>query len=466
MYKFKSWFNKTTQYAMKLTKMRFFNEIYATILAGVTLLGWFTQNNVGMILLICFGLIALILLQDLKYVIPNVIFFIFTFSSGFENDKIPIHIILLATIFIVIVMIFSFRKGFKIKKMKSLIGLLGLAVTTLLPFCWMHNAESGNEVFYFFYIADLGYLLIYILMVNGIREKSIDILAITMSYLGILIAVQCGYTVWKARDEFDNILQYWFHLGWGLCNEAGIMFCVTLPFMFYLMGKQEKLPGMIFQHFKILIALVGLVLTNSRGAYLFGAVEIAILYLILFWKAKNARLYQNFFFVFCLLVLVAMVCCKDLMIKIIDDVLEYVFGNKLDDNGRTELWETAYDYWQKNPLYKLLGPGITCDLKELSSGVGIQLMPAVFHSTFFETLATGGMVGFAFLLWHFYQKYSNLYQCDKLLFLTIGIGYLCVDAYGLLDNTYHMYYFMIPLAVSLAVIDASLPYEPIELRLC
>ena len=30
-----------------------------------------------------------------------------------------------------------------------------------------------------------------------------------------------------------------------------------------------------------------------------------------------------------------------------------------------------------------------------------------------------------------------------------------VDIYGMIDNTYHMYYFMIPLMIIMAVVDAG-----------
>ncbi|MDE5867593.1 MAG: O-antigen ligase family protein [Anaeroplasmataceae bacterium] len=459
-------YKKVNNFVNHLTNMRFFNEIYAAIIAVIALIGWQFSNNLGMILLTCFGTISLIFTQDLKYVIPNVLFFIFTFSTGFANDTIPIHIIILAGIFFIVVMFFSFKEGIHLRKMHSLLGLLGLALSTLLPFCWTHNAPSGNEVFYFFYVSDLGYLLIYMIMVNGIRKNGVELLAVSMSYLGILITIQCGITVWKERAEFESILQNWFHLGWGLCNEAGIMICVSIPFIFYLLGKQMKATGIIFQHTKLLFVLVGMIITNSRGSYLFGGLEVVILYFVLFFKGKNKKLYQNLFFGFGLLVLFIMLIGKDYVIKLIDNILKYVFDNALQSNGRIGLYKEAYHFWGLKPHYKLFGPGITIHLYELSSALGLQLMPSVYHSTFFETLITGGIFGIAIILIHFYQKYRNLYRCDKFLFLVLGIGFLCIDAYGMIDNTYHMYYFMIPLAITMATIDASLKSDPIELKFC
>jgi len=42
---------------------------------------------------------------------------------------------------------------------------------------------------------------------------------------------------------------------------------------------------------------------------------------------------------------------------------------------------------------------------------------------------------------------------DRLFRVTSVIGYVVVDLYGLIDNTYYMYYYMIVLVVIMASID-------------
>ena len=111
--------------------------------------------------------------------------------------------------------------------------------------------------------------------------------------------------------------------------------------------------------------------------------------------------------------------------------------------------------WKESPLTRIFGPGIVCDIQNIETAAGYQDSPTVFHSTFFETLVTGGLVGLLFMMIHFVQKYKNLRNCDSLFFLTVGIGFVIVDIYGFLDNSYHMYYFMLPLMVILAAIDTE-----------
>ena len=272
------------------------------------------------------------------------------------------------------------------------------------------------------------------------------------------------FFVYELKDSVDNILNLWYYMGWGLCNEAGIMICVSIPFVFYLMAKQEKISGIIFQNFKIIIAIIGILFTTSRGTFLFGYGMIIILYIVLLFISKNGRAYQNLFFIYSLIILILLVCFKDYIIHLIDDLSKYIFNNKLDDNGRKEIWDIAYNHWNKNWLFKILGPGITCELQERATATGVQLTPLVFHSTFFQTLASSGIVGIIFLGIHFIQKYYNAYKIDKLFFVIVGIGYLIVDIYGMIDNTYHMYYYMIPLMVILAVVDSAISNKKINLN--
>lgn len=453
----KEYYKKINLNILKLTEKKYFNEIYAGLIAVITVFGWKFQSTLGMILMILMAAVALILTKDLKYIIPHVIYFIFMINEGFSNNEMPIPILLLGGAFVILILFFSFRNGIHLKKMHCLYGLLGLAIINILPIFWCRTVPKGNEVFYFFFFGNLGYLILYCIMVNGIKKDSIHLLAVSMSYLALILTAECSLIVLSKRHEVSNILKLWYYMGWGLCNEAGIMICVSLPFIFYLMGNEEKAGGILFQNLKIILSIVGLILTTSRGSYLFGFLEIGILYVILLFKAKNARVYQNLFFIYGVLILIGMVCFKDQVIKLVENVMKLVFTEHLDDNGRKELWGIAYRHWNSNPLTRILGPGIICELREGSITVsGVQLTPVVFHSTFFETLAAGGIAGIVFLIFHFIQKYWNLWKCNKLFFLTVGIGLFIVDIYGMIDNTYHMYYFMIPLMVILAVIDASL----------
>ena len=454
-------YNQLNINVLKIAKMKYFNEIYAAVLALITILGWKFCSVAGMIVMIILATITLLLTKDLKYVIPNCLYFIFMFSDGFANDSFPIPIIVFGGIFAVIILFFSFKEGIHLKKMKSLIGLAGLAITSIIPIIWC-RVPKGNEVFYFLFFGNLGYLLLYMIMTNGMKENGLDLLAVSMSYLAIILACECAFKVIELKDTVESILDLWYYLGWGLCNEAGIMICMSIPFAFYLMGKQEKLLGMVFQNSKIMIGALGIILTTSRGSYLFGFLEIGILYLVLMFFAKKARVYQNAFLVYFLVLVVGVICFRGMFTKVIESIMNNVFSNQLKDSSRLELWQIGLEHWTSNPRNVIFGPGITCYIQYSQQQQGFIVTPMVFHSTILETLAAGGIIGFIFLAIHMFEKYRNLKRTNTLLFITAGIGFLLVDLYGLIDNTNHMYYFMLPLAIILAVFDHSIQDKKVE----
>ena len=219
------------------------------------------------------------------------------------------------------------------------------------------------------------------------------------------------------------------------------MICVSVPFIFYLMGKEEHLGGILFQNAKILIAIMGILLTTSRASYLFGLVEIGVLYVLLLFIAKNAKLYSNLFLIGGLLVLTIIVCNKKYVIQFADEILELVFTNGFHSESRKVLWIEGYEVWTKNWFTEIFGSGIVSVIRETPQYVGTIVAPIVFHSTIIETLSASGIIGLLILSLHIYQKYRNLSNCDRLFFVTVGIGFIIVDMYGLIDNTYHMYYY-------------------------
>ena len=67
----------------------------------------------------------------------------------------------------------------------------------------------------------------------------------------------------------------------------------------------------------------------------------------------------------------------------------------------------------------------------------------------------GGIVGLLALIFHLFEKYKQLYKKDLAFALAMAIGYFLVDIYGLIDNTYGMYYYMVPLVIVMASLDVD-----------
>ena len=340
--------------------------------------------------------------------------------------------------------------------MRSLWGLVGLAIMNVIPIFWCNTIESGYEVFYFFFFADLAYLVLYILIISGLKKVDLKLLATSMSYLAILLTFECIYKVYELKDTVDSIFDLWYYLGWGLCNEAGIMICFSIPFIFYLMSQTKSITVLILQSLKIALALVGVLLTTSRGAYLCAFGETLILTIALIFITKIRKQYLIYLSALIVVGVIGFLALHNYTFPLVQKVINSVFNMGLDNNGRVEIWKSAISHFKESPLTIILGPGICCVIEIRETAVGFQLSPLVFHSTFFQTLAMGGIFGILMLILHLFQKYKSTIKLGLPFILTIGIGFLCVDLYGLIDNTYHMYYYMIPLVITLAVMDNAI----------
>ena len=338
--------------------------------------------------------------------------------------------------------------------MRSVIPLLGLAISQIIPIFW--TAITVEYAMYFIYFANALYLVYYIVLVNGIKKGSLDILATTMSYLGVLIACQCIIKVYYLHPPMSEILNMWYYLGWGLCNEAGIMICLSIPFSFYLISKATQARVMFLHNLKIVLSIVGIILTTSRGSYLFGFSETIVLYIVTFFLTKDKFKYFNFIVYFFSILLITIAIFGNDSIKFYNDVIEKVFVRKMDDNGRVVLWKRAYELYTQNIRTISIGPGMVAEIQEVGSAYGNQPGWVAYHSTFFETLAMGGTLGLFFLAWHFGNHYSNLIYTNKRFMIIIGIGSLFIDAYGMIDNSYYMIYYMLPLYVILACVDSKI----------
>jgi len=424
-----------------VSKRKCFLEIYIGVIAFIVLMGWLFSSIISMIILLGVFIIILFVFKDLKYGIPIFLFIIFSISDGFDGENIPIFYISVIGVVVFVLLVFNIIEGFSLKNMSSFIGLLGMGVCNLIPIFW---TKLDNDIFYSFYFIGFGYLILYVLLFSGIKSDSIEMLSTSMSFLGVILAFECFIKVLMLKDTTEHIFDLSYYLGWGVCNEAGILMLMSLPFCFYMFGKMKS--DWIYQFIKIIIVLIGMVFTMSRGTYLFGMIEVLLLSICLLFFCSNKELYKKIFTVAVLSICVLLIIC----LPLIDDIIFRVFKDGFSSNGRIKIWKMGFDIW-KNHIF--FGPGICSKMMILNTPLGYQEVPLVFHSSIVEVLVVGGVVGIVFFIIHLYEKYRCLFKMDRLFRVTSVIGYVVVDLYGLIDNTYYMYYYMIVLVVIMASID-------------
>ncbi len=443
-----------------IVDMKYFYDIYLISLTLFTIIGYIINPIIGIEALIISMIIMLIITNDMKYIIPNLLFFIYNINNGFKVDEIPLFLIINVITIIITLVLFVIKNKVNMSKMKSIVGFIGLAIIELIPIFWNKTISNDNKALYFLYFGNLGFLLIYVLLVNGIRSKSILYLAKAFSYLLVIISVECIYEVIQHKDTIDNIFKLAYYLGWGVCNEAAIMLLVALPFSFYIITKEKNVYLIIGELIKIVLAVVGVILTFSRGGYIFLPIELGILIVLLIifnYKRKGFK-YFAFGIIFTL-ILFLIIKANDIP-SFNDNVFNIVFKNGLDDSGRKKLYMDATRIFTSEWYYNLFGSGIVSEVRKLITAYGIQENAVViYHSTLFETLVLGGLIGLLFIMILIKDKYSSLLKSDKHLLAYLIIGYIVVDIYGMFDNTYHMYYYMLAISMIMASIDSDNYYN-------
>ena len=127
---------------------KIFSELYVLFVFIVSIIGWFFNSLVGISVLVFLTTLMIVLTNDLKYVIPELLFIPFTINVGFTSTNVPVGLIVLASILLVVLIIFSIINRFQFNKMNSFNGFLGLAVFTIIPILWFKPLDSSQIMFY------------------------------------------------------------------------------------------------------------------------------------------------------------------------------------------------------------------------------------------------------------------------------------------------------------------------------
>lgn len=212
--------------------------------------------------------------------------------------------------------------------------------------------------------------------------------------LGIMIFAQLMFTYLdKGPDGMKftaagGVDKSSLHFGWGNSNAIGGMLAFLMPSGFYFAHSHRR--GWIY-YFLSCLMYVGVILSQSRGALVAATCTLGISVLILLCSGKN-RIVNRVLTSSILLVGVA-VCALyfDQLLRLVKTMTD--LGS--DDNGRYEIWTTAFSYFKEAPIF---GAGF---YTEFEYGWAQKMAyPYLYHNTPIQVLCSGGVVAFAAYSWH------------------------------------------------------------------
>lgn len=177
--------------------------------------------------------------------------------------------------------------------------------------------------------------------------------------------------------------------GWGVYNNVGCMMAMAIPAPFYFAVKAKRFPA-LYSAAGIFFYLC-VILTQSRGAIVAGtAVFLLCIIVTLALSQGQRRAYNLLVFVGALLILAtAAYFLRHQLYPVFRKLLE----TKFNDNGRWDIYHECIDIFKQNPIFGngFFGtPGVSF----------VPNFPSRAHDTFFQLLASGGVLALAAYVLH------------------------------------------------------------------
>lgn len=307
---------------------------------------------------------------------------------------------------------------------------------------WAHLAITGACLIgglFSDYMSEFKYNIINTVLITGVplfvyfiyknyvvprKDKDYTIMvAKFFVFLGLAVVIEL--LLWRMANptafERDQVP----HLGWAISNTIATVLLFPIPMGFYLFIKEKK-----FKFIYMLLALLaafGILITTSRGCFIFGALVLALSFFVTIFCTKGSERIKYLFFIGILVVfaLTAMYVVKDKIIY----VVQTIFRDKFKSNGRIELYQEALQCFLKFPLFGagLAYPGV--DLRNIDAAHFYM-----FHNTIFQILGCMGLVGVVAYAYYYFVKIESLLENFKMFNIFVLLAYIGFEGYSMLNT--------------------------------
>jgi len=234
-----------------------------------------------------------------------------------------------------------------------------------------------------------GILLFYLAQVF-LKKKQVKILLLIMIASVFLLSIDgiyqriAGVDFIRSRPlETTNLGDLAVTGTFGHYNGFGSYLGVLIFITFGFLGQVRKLWQKTFLFLVFLLAVANIILTFSRGAWI--ALLIACLFLIIFSKKKENRI---FFLLF-----LGIFTCVVFSIPMVRERLLTIVRSGADAD-RFRIWKAAFMMFKESPL---LGKGLGSFMHY--SNKYMNILPQYAHNCYLQILAETGLIGFVSFIW-------------------------------------------------------------------
>lgn len=463
-----------------LNKLKGFIEskYFLIILSIVTFLSWlFNFDSIGpqpkfdMLEIFMISIYALIIafilifFKETIYTFPLIIQAIIMLSNqnmGMDslNNLFFIYVILAILIISFIYHLFKYKVKLNLGTLG--VGLLIFAVAYVLSLSGYFLDQKPFEIsIIVISLMGFGYFGFYVFYRSTNKENHLPYLLKSLYYLSFVVILQTVtmFIIYfidnKAQGSFLDTIkvaidQRWMYekngiivrlsVGWGVGNNIAGLLAMLLPVNMYFLFISKFKKDKILHLATMVLSLIIIVLTTSRGAYL-GVLAFMIIFLlaiILYAKIDYKKYKKELIIGGIILVIIAV----PLGIYMFDFFKSFMSSNSIL-NGREEDWSDAIKYFLEYPVF---GKSWYSDMWEDNSFRS-------YHNTILHTLATMGMFGLFALIYH-HIGVIHLFIKNKGFETLVVSGMLIIThVHGMVDNTYYAPLHLLPLLILFIAIE-------------
>ena len=405
-----------------------FTDWYIVFIAAVVFLSWFA-NFFAVSLSILFVVMAYALYtqKTMLPVVPMLIMFSFMLPLDFQLSASGVsgywYFAIVGALPVSGFFFFFIKNKIKFKRSRFLLPSLVFCAALL---CNGINTPYYLKGINFMMIGQqcVLYLLMAVILFNGIEKLEFQYLAKCLFAAGLVIATQVLVQYIRAdgiRAALDT--KATTETGWGMSNTVAAVLAMCVPAAFYLAAKSKYnyifLAGAVY-------FILGVFFTLSRGGVLF---MVLLLPFSVYGCLKQTPKENRRAAAVTLLSSLALVTLTMLVFwEDLNGVILNPLAKGLDDSSRFQLYKEAIEVFIKHPIF---GVGWVGDTQRVPPFEEFYAL----HSTLFQYLASGGIILTIAAVWFFGKRYLTFYADFKPCHLFFLMSLLAHDLYGLIDNT-------------------------------
>lgn len=403
---------------------------------------------------------AFFLCSDLRFAVMPFLSFVFIISAkgyspgnpGYEErflkPTVMVPAFILAALLVISIVFFCVRnKSNAVKRLqnaKFFYGLLAFSVILLLNGLFSANYTLKNFLFAFLFVLTLLGVYLLFTFYTAFDKNTVDYFFYCFFLASMLICAEL-VAAYFTTVEFVNgeIVKGSVVLGWGVWTTVGGMLAFLLPCCFYFAASHKH--GWIAYGLG-LFQFLCIVLSQSRGALLFGGGALVLSLICLLFCGENRKYNRIYTMILAIGAICVCVLYSDRVFGLIGNFLEFGFA----DNGRFEMWKIGWSHFLENPL---LGSGFYDSYTTAEWERTFD--PYLYHNTLIQLLGACGVLGMLVYAFHRLQTIKQVLIRPNTAKIFLGISILTLAAVSLLDVLFFKLYPTIFYALMLLCIENS-----------